>query len=121
MHEIRPAKQELRGSQDDRHLLGEDHPRGYHIGRRIRLCVLDNIGTRIGSRDDLGLANKLCVAPAMVGVMVRAQNVPDRLARDAPNLRHDLIVILLELIVHQNHSFRRDVHCNIAAVALNHV
>ena len=83
--------------------------------------MLDNIGAGIGGRDDLDLGGEPRVAAAVVGMMVRAENVLDRLAGDALHLRHDPIVILLELIVDQDHSFARDIDRDVAAVAFNHV
>jgi len=57
----------------------------------------------------------------MVGMMMRTENVLDRLAGDAFDLRYDAIEILHVLVVDQDYSFAGDIDSDIAAVALNFV
>ena len=57
----------------------------------------------------------------MVGMMMRAEDVSHRLAGHALDVRQDLIVVLLELVVHQDDPFTRHVNRDIAAIAADNL
>jgi hypothetical protein len=73
-------------------------------------------------QDDLGvLVEHLLVAAGVVAVMMRVEDVADRLIGDALHLGDDLRIIALEFVVHQDHAFGRRVDGDVAAVAHDHV
>ena len=53
----------------------------------------------------------------MIAVQVRVEHVLDRLVRDALDLVDDVLAVVFELIVHQDHAFVGDVDGGISAVA----
>ena len=59
------------------------------------------------------------IAPAMIFVIVRTQYVLHRLICDAFDVRHNRVMILVELVIHQNHSFAGQIDRHIAAIAFN--
>src|SRR5471032_566368 len=59
------------------------------------------------------------IAAAVVGMMVSAEHVLHGLVGHGLDLRHDAFEILLVLVIHQNHALARDVHRDVAAVALD--
>ena len=52
----------------------------------------------------------------MVLVVVRVDDILDRLVRDALHFSHNLIVVLLEFVIDQKHAFVRHQNRNIPAV-----
>ena len=52
-------------------------------------------------------------------MMVRAEHVLHRLIGHALHLGSDALVVLLELVVHQDYAFAGDVHRDVAAIALD--
>ena len=103
----------------DRGFRGERDPRRTHAGRRVRLFVLQDVGPRHRGRDDLGRRQKLGVPAAVIGVIVRVDDVLDRLVRDALHLVHDALMILIEFIVDQDDAFVGDVDGDVASVAFD--
>ena len=73
----------------------------------------------IRGRDDLGRRLELGVPAAVIRVIVRVDDVLDRLIRHALHLLHDALVILIELVVDQNDAFVGDVDRDVAAVAFD--
>ena len=69
-------------------------------------------------RDVQPVGQRGCAA-AVVGVMVRTQNVLDGLAGNTLDLGDDLFVVLLELVVDQDHAFAGDIHGDVAAVTFD--
>ena len=50
---------------------------------------------------------QLRVSAAVIAMVVRVDHVLDRLIRDLLQLRHDVLVVDLELVVHEYHAFVR--------------
>ncbi len=81
--------------------------------------MLDNIRARVGGGDDLGRGHELSVSAAVIGMMMRGEDVFDRLAGDALHLRDDVLVVLIEFVVNQDDAFVGHIHGDVAAVAFN--
>ena len=57
---------------------------------------------------------QLRVSAAVIAMIVRVDHVLDRLIRDLLQLRHDVLVVDLELVVHEYHAFVRHQHRGVA-------
>ena len=55
-----------------------------------------------------------------VAVLMRVQNVFDRLVGDALDLVDNVLAVVLELIVHQDHAFAGELDAGIPAVSDDH-
>ena len=66
----------------------------------------------IGRHDDRVQRLKLRVAPAVIGVIVRIDHILDGLVRHALQELHYVVVIDLELVVHEQHACVGDQRCH---------
>ena len=110
----------LRAAEEHRGLVGEDD------ARRARLVVADDIVARVPMCDHLGVAQEVGVAPGVVPMVMRVENVLDRLVGNATDLRGDEIEAVGELVVDDDHAVAghpyRDVAARLRAVeSRNHV
>jgi hypothetical protein len=76
-------------AEENRGLVGERDPRGFHVRRGIALLALDDVGPGVLVRNDLGYGDKVRVAAAVIRMVVRIENVLHRLIRDGLQLRDD--------------------------------
>ncbi len=83
------------------------------------LLVLHDIGSRHRGGDNLGRWQKLRVAAAVILMIVRIDDVLDRLIRHALHPIHDALMIPVEFVVDQNNAFVGDVHRDVASVAFD--
>jgi hypothetical protein len=101
-------------------LVGKDNARRGNRGAgHVRLLAPQNIRPGILCGDDVGSREKFGVSAAMVLMVVGIDDVFDRLLGDRLDPRRNGIVVLLKLVVDQDHAFSRNQHGDIAAVALD--
>jgi hypothetical protein len=72
-------------------------------------------------RDDFDDRKHLGIAAGVIVVLMRVEDVAERLAGNRLHLRKDVRMVAIEHVVDQDDTFTRDVHGNVAALARNHV
>ena len=86
-----------------------------HQTGRARLLVFQDVLADVAVRDNLDPAGEnLAVAADVIGVMVRVEQVLDRLGGDAFHLVQHLGDVHGELVVHEDHAFRGHPHRHVA-------
>ncbi len=87
----------------------------------IRCPMRDQVVARVLVRDDLRNRQHQRVAAGMVVVLMRVDDVAQRLIGDRLHLREDVVVVPVEHVVHQNHALGGHQHRDVAAVAGHHI
>ena len=86
--------------------------------RQARTLSLGHLEARVFVRDDLGAQGLLRrVAARVIRVQMRVDDVEHRLVGDLAQLRHDAVVVHLELVVDEHHAVGGDEHRAVARLA----
>ena len=102
-------------AQKHRCLIGVDD-RG-----RPGLIVPQDVRAHVLVGDHLGDGRKLCVAAAVVPVVMGVQDVLDRFARDARDIGNDLVIVVCKLVVDHDDAVTGHPNADVAARPGDHV
>ena len=96
-------------------------PIGYGRVFVVRLLDVAEIDADILLRDDVGDLEQLGVAARVIVVLVRVDDVDDRLVRHRRYFRDHVVRVPVEHVIHQDHARASHVNGHIAAFPRDHV
>ncbi len=111
-------------TQRDLHFLGKGQ-RGGRLVRPhlpvIRPFMLYDVLPRVRGGDDRSHGKELGVSPAVILVVVRRENILDRLRRNRFDGCHQCVMGAIVFAIHQDDALTGDADGRVAAVAFNDV